>query len=342
MEAKTHQYSNKLKVLIAQILLELPVRSPLKFRCVSKSWLSLISSPQFIESHLVKSSNKDKYTYHKLLSCVLNVSTYDLKSGALQSALNEQSLMATDHVFLQMDYAGDPLKQKSIILVGSCNGLVCIEIDKDVILWNPSTRKTKTLPPLGRHARLYGFVYDTLKDDYIVIGILKTKVKLYKRKIDSWRSIKDNYHYSSYHQSSYLANGNVHWIATLYDVWHWKIVCLDLANETFGEVEWPTKSGSRDWTLGVVGGCLSLFNYTIKTSVDIWIMMEYGVRESWTKVGSVPFSNPRTNFFFSAPVFLSEDGEIMLKFKSRFVLYNPQNNSIRKIIQSGNVRADLK
>ena len=37
--------------LIREILLRLPVRSVLRFKCVCKSWLSLISDPQFAISH---------------------------------------------------------------------------------------------------------------------------------------------------------------------------------------------------------------------------------------------------------------------------------------------------
>ena len=42
------------KDMVMQILLKLPVKSMLRFRCASKSWNSLVTSPGFMKNHLDK------------------------------------------------------------------------------------------------------------------------------------------------------------------------------------------------------------------------------------------------------------------------------------------------
>ncbi|KAH0744333.1 hypothetical protein KY290_032326 [Solanum tuberosum] len=53
--------------LIIKILLRLPVKSLLRCRSISKTWLALICSPKLIKSHMILSANKNDYTNHRLI-----------------------------------------------------------------------------------------------------------------------------------------------------------------------------------------------------------------------------------------------------------------------------------
>ncbi|PHT39293.1 hypothetical protein CQW23_22866 [Capsicum baccatum] len=151
--------------LITEILSRLPVKSLLKFRCVSKSWLALISSPEFINTHLIVSANNKEYLHHRLMLSFVQPE-YNLKDCSLGSLLDGNVTEAFD-----LDY---PMKipHKSVWIVGSVNGLICLAIEEnDLFIWNPSIRKFKKLPdsrPMLRcgYYFMYGFGYDKVYDDY--------------------------------------------------------------------------------------------------------------------------------------------------------------------------------
>uniref|UniRef100_K4BVS7 F-box domain-containing protein n=1 Tax=Solanum lycopersicum TaxID=4081 RepID=K4BVS7_SOLLC len=54
--------------LIVEILIRLPVKTLLKMRSVSKSWSSLISTPEFVKAHVKFSANNREFAHHRLLS----------------------------------------------------------------------------------------------------------------------------------------------------------------------------------------------------------------------------------------------------------------------------------
>ncbi|PHT57844.1 hypothetical protein CQW23_00207 [Capsicum baccatum] len=96
--------------------------------------------------------------------------------------------------------------RKYVGIEGSCNGLILLADSEGYsFLWNPSTRKYKTLPYFTSRWKTYlvkyGFGYDELHDDYKVVGVSykfimrpndisdDTEVKIYSLKIDSWTNV---------------------------------------------------------------------------------------------------------------------------------------------------------
>ncbi|PWA88864.1 F-box associated interaction domain-containing protein [Artemisia annua] len=162
-----------LQEIIVEILSRLPVESLLRCKSVCKEWYSLISDHHFIKSHYTLSSTNLKYTHHKLV--ISTVPRINIKSCSLYDVLfNDEG--SKNVGLLELDY---PLKhpRKSVWIVGSCNGLLCIAIEEDsLFIWNPSTRRSNTLPYCGFKAKagsyvLYGFGYDEGSEDYKVVGI---------------------------------------------------------------------------------------------------------------------------------------------------------------------------
>ncbi|XVF04731.1 hypothetical protein REPUB_Repub05bG0110400 [Reevesia pubescens] len=125
--------------LITEILSRLGVEDLLRFRCVSKLWCSLIDSHDFIKLHL---SHSLKTKTHR--SLILQ----DRHSSYLYS-LDLDSLKTSRKLHHPLDQNDEGTTSK---ILGSCNGLLALsqsdyfEEDLRITLWNPSTRKSQTLP----------------------------------------------------------------------------------------------------------------------------------------------------------------------------------------------------
>ncbi|XP_016454950.1 F-box/kelch-repeat protein At3g23880-like [Nicotiana tabacum] len=318
--------------LITEILSRLPVKSLLRFRCVSKSWLCLISSPEFAYTHLNIAANSKEYTQHSVIlkSCPPD---FKLKNCSLSSLLYDSVTEAFD--------LGYPMKKPwgYVRIVGSVNGLVCLVIErKYFLLWNPSIRKFKKLPdPRGGYYIMYGFGYDELHDDYKVVvisdrlsynGLDHVGVRIYSLKSNSWRNIRERWSGKLPSMWGAFLNGKLHWTALTRS----GIFYIDLADEKWGKMKQPCfgKGDFDIWLcMGVLGSDLSLFCNIPKTRAEMWVMKEYGVEESWTKMFTVNWPDDPVEYAFCPPFCMSNKGEISFWFGSTFMIYNPKDSSIR-------------
>ncbi|KAL3506369.1 hypothetical protein ACH5RR_031751 [Cinchona calisaya] len=105
-------------------------------------------------------------------------------------------------------------------------------------------------------------------------------------------------------------NGKLHWRAGWQGFdssggWtgNFVFVSLDLGNEMYGIVDiLDCTKGARDWTFDVLEGSLSVVSDYERTSVDVWVMKENGVRDSWIKVVSVPYLDVPNKYWYSTSV----------------------------------------
>ncbi|KAF3614222.1 hypothetical protein FXO38_35793 [Capsicum annuum] len=170
---------------IIEILLKVPPKSLLKFMCVSKSWLQLISNPKFVETHLKLTSNDNECSNHRIMF--------------------QES---TGNFITQLFDIDSPLENPTIYtwIVGSIDGLIYLYNKiEEPILWNSTIKKAKKLPTFGEKLRKdcsyyckYGFGYDESHGDYKVVviqciseddGSYETIVNIYSLKADSLRTI---------------------------------------------------------------------------------------------------------------------------------------------------------
>ncbi|KAI8566693.1 hypothetical protein RHMOL_Rhmol02G0062100 [Rhododendron molle] len=80
-----------------------------------------------------------------------------------------------------------------------------------------------------------------------------------------------------------FASGALHWIPSFGS--KETIVSLDLATENYEEIPLPECVHSyRNLIMDVFGGCLRVLRNCDGLGLELWVMKEYGIRESWTKL----------------------------------------------------------
>ncbi|KAL3645683.1 hypothetical protein CASFOL_010863 [Castilleja foliolosa] len=187
-------------------------------------------------------------------------------------------------------------------IVGSCNGIVCLNDDDlsgNVVLWNPVTDELKSLPPSSIEARSMsirasGFGFDARSEDYKVVrfvetcfsGYLTHHFELYSLKTDSWRpivnpvSFRHPYGYQSFISSCSL-NGSCYWEADNC------VLCFDLVDEVFSDLPLPATSQDVSRCLvGIDGSTLGfiVFPLTYKKTFDLWVWKSK--EQCWSQVDS--------------------------------------------------------
>ncbi|XP_050231507.1 F-box protein CPR1-like [Mercurialis annua] len=302
----------------SDILKHLPVKSLLRFRCLSKAYCSLIDSRDFTNLHL--SQSKSTNTNRFLFIAQTDLQQVNNKTYIMNLDSPDYQHVEFDHPFSVSSESslGDKTDSyhldhlKNVVIFGSCNGLIALYHPvQGMLLWNPSTKKQQKLPNFwGPDHKIHssdhlldGFGYDPVSDDYKLIRIRTANDEREKRSRAMVYSVKHNcsrrmedFPYDVHQSRNWgtLVGSCLHWIVYepddyVYD--HDKlIVAFNLEDERFGRVPIPDVLKSEDHCLielGEVGGCLSMCtDVNDDMSVEIWVMKEYGIRESWIKIFS--------------------------------------------------------
>ncbi|PIN16732.1 hypothetical protein CDL12_10607 [Handroanthus impetiginosus] len=338
MESKTlYKIPHLPPEIITEILSRLSVKSLLKLKSTSKSWHSLISSEHFIKTHLENSEKNPISANHRILS-VVKKPNYELKHFSLRPLLYEQATEAKRGDF-PIDKSVHSLK-----LVGSCNGLICILINKKIFfLWNPVTAESKKLPDLDVSVYISerGFGFDKSSGDYKVYAVSSRRPtigNIYSLKTDSWTRINNDLEdgYTLGSKTGTFLSGNLHWTITSKELnWRWCILSLDLKNEVFGIMEQPSDAIHVDFDplVGVLDGCLStLYYYPDDGYLEFWVLKQYGVKESWSKLMTVSHQdyNDAMDMRPLQSFVISPNERVLFKYGSviGIAVYNPKENRV--------------
>ncbi|XP_059305813.1 F-box/kelch-repeat protein At3g23880-like [Lycium ferocissimum] len=314
--------------IMMEILSRLPVRSLFRFKCVSKFWEALIADPYFKMKHHLHAKNDQNS--QKILICQL-WSVKDRGLGFRSSSLSPVQMVEDEQ---KVDCPSNCIPMKCKPYCGY-DGLVLLVYLSDrpnlpLLLWNPSTRESIELPhpesPLTDC--VWGLGYDSTSGDYKILAVNLNgsgrRVEILSLKSGSWRRI-GNYP-TGVHCYPGFKDCGMDYLPFVHGAFHWSgmspyytIVSFNISNEVYGEI--PLLEGMcnrsekriTDHGVSVLGGMLCLYSTYVhhhKRTFELWVMKDYGVKESWTKLIAIP--NP--NLFNSArPKHLFADGEVLLR-----------------------------
>ncbi|XP_058725771.1 F-box/kelch-repeat protein At3g23880-like [Vicia villosa] len=292
--------------LIAEVLSLLKPKSVMRFKCVSKSWNSLISDPFFINMHLIKSSRSP--------NIILFPDDFPTTSSiALLNPLLDDN-PSINHFPKESKYK---LMKWYCHVIGSCNGLTCLVNSLPVVnsprknefyLWNPSTRWVSKKPVSFLHSYQkfnFSFGYDSLTNKYKVLAFHPNDVRILALGDNIWRNIQSSptplHEYSSFSHANHgvYLNNSLNWFALRdnkrpndycradLSVQQFVIISLDLRTETYTQFQFPQCFDQVPVVAPIVCRlmeCLCFSHYSRWYNFDIWQMKEFGVEKSWTKL----------------------------------------------------------
>ncbi|KAL6585651.1 hypothetical protein OROMI_002295 [Orobanche minor] len=120
--------------IITEILLRLPAKSLVRFTCVSKSWLFFISrSYKFAKAHVKILIEKNALIHQKKLIFGSRNLPLDMYTCSIQSIINVSNYSVVDQVYPTTNNNDCSLFER-VVLVGSCNGLVCMNLPPNIIV----------------------------------------------------------------------------------------------------------------------------------------------------------------------------------------------------------------
>jgi F-box interacting protein len=306
--------STKLNDLPLDVLMEifarLPVKTLLQFMCVCKSWYAIIRDPIFITKHVNHQSALSNNGYLAVTrrvngKCLISLRSYENNFGEIHNI----AIPSTKEY-----------RRASFRIVGSCNGVLCLnvtQIGDTNFLFNPTTSEFKELPKpdypvhdmTADKIELFiglGFGLDPKSNDFKLVRFSYSKklgsdfysgIDVYSLSGNSWRRkdiVLGLVILNSF--SKGLINGNLHWRGAIGFGKRWEyrdiIISFCIGDEVCRYIELPEMElDGKSWYPFVRKESLAIVISSGDTrdgsTFTIWVMKEYGVKESWTQQLSV-------------------------------------------------------
>ncbi|TQE11594.1 hypothetical protein C1H46_002796 [Malus baccata] len=320
---------------MVEILSRLPPKSLMRFKCIRKSWCTLINSPCFVAKHLSDSvDNKLSSSTCILLNCSQAhvCSEESWKQGVLWSVIN-LSIDGDELHYDIEDLTNVPFLKDDhheVEIHGYCDGIICVTVNENFFLCNPATGEFRQLPdsclllPLpgvkekfGLETTLkgLGFGYDCKAKEYKVVRIIDNYDCEYSDDGETYIE-----HIALPYTAEVYTMAANSWKEITIDILKEYIFSFDLANEISDIIELPFRG-----EFGFKRDGIFLYNESLtyyctsyeepSTLFEIWLMdYDDGFKSAWTKhLTAGPFKDmefPLTPWKRDELLMIASDGRV--------------------------------
>ncbi|KAL6226738.1 hypothetical protein ACLB2K_000699 [Fragaria x ananassa] len=319
--------------VVVKILCRLPVKSLLRFTCVSKRWHSIISDSKFARSTFEVASQTRTLRPRLLFATYPYYRSWDPRfeyERSLFQCFGDTDISRLERNPLCQSLTPPPGVYMERVLA-SCNGLVVLGKTSytNLSVWYPSTGFFRKIPSPGFRLDLedgtfpitFAFGHVMAIDDYKLVFFVPEDfaVHIFSTRDGSWKVI--TFPHSSFPcrddgEDLLVSNGAIHWVSTGIPE---AISAFDLVSEEFRQLPLPPaliksilnvepvedRDPRRIWTQVLV--CVRSHN-------EYWVMKQYAGPESWVKMFQFSVAD-MPNVFASEyvyPAFVTEGGTVVM------------------------------
>ncbi|MBA0640291.1 hypothetical protein Goklo_023244 [Gossypium klotzschianum] len=358
--------------IIVDILSRLPITSLVQFKFVCKGWRALAQDPLLADMQL---SWKAPTTN----PCLILHCDFPIRN---QLYFVDLSVHNHDKDKVKRLYVPFQTSMPEFDVVGTCNGLLCLSdslYNDALYVYNPFTMDFMELPKSRQYSDqevVFGFGFHPKTKQYKVVKIVyyrntssssysrarrvvypQSDVQVFTLGTSAWRSLGKVAYQLIRRPSEALVNGRLHWVSRPRRYYPARrLMSFDLEDEQFREVPKPDCGGLNrcNFHLCVLRGFLAAAVYGNYGKLEIWVMKDYNVKESWIKEFSIGAYMPKClkqNLVRDRPLkiwknpsngkvvrllCLLDNGEILLEYKNRvLVSYDPKKGKFTDLVFQG-------
>ncbi|CAH8254829.1 unnamed protein product [Arabidopsis lyrata] len=267
--------------LTTEILLRLPARSVLRFRCVSKLWSSITTDSYFIKSFETRFSTLRP----SLLVCFKEGDKLFVSSIPQHNHNSNESYSCSQPIYrYHMKF---PKGLSTFPPTESVQGLICFQVSGTPIVSNPSKRELLPLPkpPKSLYANFLG--YDPVEGKHKVMCMphsISSDVRwvfTLGSTQDSWRTVNTNHrHPSDYNTFGRCIKGVIYYVEDIYNKGVLVIITFDVRFEKFGMIDLPSDIFYRDMLINYKGR-LAFVDKNKTRKSTLWIL-EDAKKHKWS------------------------------------------------------------